>query len=132
MAKITFTNPTWATIQDQNPPNNVSVATSTPIGYRGNDDTVTAFQFCEVFDYTLVEFVVGNNANPTVSWDDGNQQRWENDGSEPSFLQITCDNGVNESIGEVNIANVGDLILLQAIIISVLVMMLVHQIFGRT
>ena len=131
MADITFSNPTWGTISDFNPPNNVSLASTTPIGYRGNDDSDTAFQFCEVFDQTLVGFVVGNNQNPTVTWDDGNQQRWENDGNEPAYLQITCDNGINESIGEVNIANVGDLIFLQGVIISVLVVIAALLTFGR-
>lgn len=131
MAKVTYSQPTWGTLENiSGISENVTNGSSTPISYQGTDSELTAFQFCSEFDYSLVGFVVGQSENPTVSYDVNNQQ-WENDTTEPIFLQIDCDNGVNETIAEVNIANVGDLIFLLGFILCVGIIQVFLLMFGR-
>lgn len=132
MALQTFSQPVWQTLDNVGASNNVTLASSTPIAHRGNQSVAseTAVQFCNEFGFTLSDFVTGSNENPTVSWDP-NQNRWENDGLEPVYLQITCDDGLNQSIGEVNIANIGDIMFLLGIVIALLTVQVSLLTFGR-
>lgn len=131
-ATVTFSQPTWGILDELGTvPNNVTQSSSTPIAYRGNDDGLTAVRFCQEFGYTLISFIIGNNDNPTVTWDDGNQQRWENDGSEPVYSQISCDNGLAESSVEVTIENIGDIIFMLSMISALMIAQLTVMVFGR-
>jgi len=130
MSQVTFTNPIWGNISGMGVPNTVTLPASTSIAYDGNDSDITAFKFCEAYDYSLISYVVGAEKNPSVSWH-VNNNRWQNDGTEPAFLQISCDNGLNESLGEVNIANIGDIMLLLGIVIALLTVQVSLLVFGR-
>lgn len=132
MALISYSPPKWGDIEAKNP--NLKLGdnplASTTIAYEGGDETATAFQFCSELNYQLSSFIVGGKADPSVTYDLGNEQ-WKEAGSKDKFLSITCDNGINESLGEVNIANIGDIMFLLAVLISVSMIHVTLLVFGR-
>lgn len=130
MATVTYVKPTWETIQSLSPSNTVSGVSSTSLGYQGTLDSVTAFQFCQEFGYSLVGYQVGSPENPTVTYDETSAV-WEDDTSEPVYLQIQCDNGLTESIGEVNIANIGDLMVILSVLVCAAIIQVFLLTFGR-
>lgn len=129
MAIVTYSEPVFETIKNTTQPKDFgSVSSTTRIAIDGGESSVTAGKFCQALNYDVSSYIVGGKADPSVVW---KNNRWETAGSKGTFVSISCDNGLTESIGEVNIANIGDLMLLLGIVIALLTMMISLLIFGR-
>lgn len=130
-ATVTFQNPTWGTLENAGVTSGqVSASSSIPLGYQGSLDTVTAFELCDSYGYSLLSFITGSNEDPTVTWDSNNDY-WEDDGSEPIFLQVSCDNGLNETQVEVTVDNIGDILVMMGVQIALLSCLCSLLVFGR-
>lgn len=129
MAIVTYSEPVFETIKNTTQTINfVSVPSTTRISIDGGESSLTAGKFCQALDFNVSSYIVGGKADPSVVW---KNNRWETAGSKDTFVSISCDNGLTETIGEVNMANIGDVMLLLGILIALATVQVSLLVFGR-
>jgi hypothetical protein len=88
---ITYNNPVWGDIDQENPPEEpVTHSLDTDIGFNGGEALLTAYHFCDSLGYSYVTHLSDGTVNPSVIW---NNDRWEDAQNKDDFLQIVCDDG---------------------------------------